>query len=362
MLLYGVLQVLSTLSVDVQGIRYKDEVPYFLCTDLKRCPEWVTVRQTARLEANQQRSWCWQRAWDPTPQHTGPIELDASSMASRNSLSRQNSREQLTQRNRSYSNFSARGHPTPPPAHPLPAPPPQHDSNVLLANDIRRIGEKLDEISLKQSASQIFRQELERKRENEKAMQRDFQDRQSPPSQPSAMNTSRSLRSRENSLNPLSEHKPRTRENSLSLFPDPTMRSRENSVAHSSHRRTRSIEEALPPLTTEQRTSPKGKASGTREKQQQASPNPTSSSTSPLRAEMRSNLANLSNLTNITTDLSGLPLTPNSMHFPSPPGHEGSMLRPWDRDSMVLGNDLSFERGLDEHRALAGLPLEDDWI
>ncbi|KAF1354454.1 hypothetical protein EJ07DRAFT_64060, partial [Lizonia empirigonia] len=55
-LLYGIMQLLSTLSVDVQGLKHTEGVRYFLCTDLKRCPEWVTNSQTDFLEASQQRS------------------------------------------------------------------------------------------------------------------------------------------------------------------------------------------------------------------------------------------------------------------------------------------------------------------
>lgn len=77
-LLYGILQVLSSLSVDIQSLKHTDGVRYFLCTDLKRCPEWVTNGQTELLEASQQRSWCWQRPWDPTPIKGEPVELEAS--------------------------------------------------------------------------------------------------------------------------------------------------------------------------------------------------------------------------------------------------------------------------------------------
>ncbi|KAF2030348.1 hypothetical protein EK21DRAFT_23933, partial [Setomelanomma holmii] len=55
-LLYGILQVLSKLSVDVQGLKHTDGARYFLCTDLKRCPEWVTNGQIDYLEASQKRS------------------------------------------------------------------------------------------------------------------------------------------------------------------------------------------------------------------------------------------------------------------------------------------------------------------
>ncbi|KAF1964826.1 hypothetical protein BU23DRAFT_397049, partial [Bimuria novae-zelandiae CBS 107.79] len=55
-LLHGILQVLSTLSLDVQSLKHTDGVRYFLCTDLKRCPEWVTNGQAELLEASQLRS------------------------------------------------------------------------------------------------------------------------------------------------------------------------------------------------------------------------------------------------------------------------------------------------------------------
>ncbi|KAF2132046.1 hypothetical protein P153DRAFT_285293 [Dothidotthia symphoricarpi CBS 119687] len=76
-LLYAVLQVLSTLSVDIQNLKHTDDVRYFLCADLARCPDWVTQGQTAFLQASQRRSWCWQRTWDLTPVQTAPVELDA---------------------------------------------------------------------------------------------------------------------------------------------------------------------------------------------------------------------------------------------------------------------------------------------
>ncbi|KAF2823287.1 hypothetical protein CC86DRAFT_384669 [Ophiobolus disseminans] len=76
-LLYGILQVLSTLSVDVHGLKHTEGVRYFLCTDLKRCPEWVLNNHISHLSARQTRSWCWQRAWDPAPTQTAPVELEA---------------------------------------------------------------------------------------------------------------------------------------------------------------------------------------------------------------------------------------------------------------------------------------------
>ncbi|KAJ4293088.1 hypothetical protein N0V90_008370 [Kalmusia sp. IMI 367209] len=134
-LLHGILQVLSTLSVDVQSLKYTDGVRYFLCTDVKRCPEWVTNGQTDLLAASQERSWCWQRSWDPTPIKGEPIELEASSR--------------------------------------LPAMTEELDSTTLdgatmLNNEIRRIGEKIDNIGI------TAQRELEMRRENEKMIQGEF--------------------------------------------------------------------------------------------------------------------------------------------------------------------------------------------
>ncbi|KAH4352362.1 hypothetical protein HBH98_020050 [Parastagonospora nodorum] len=114
-LLYGILQVLSTISVDVQGLKHTDGVKYLLCTDLKRCPEWVTNGQTEYLEASQKRSWCWQRSWDPAPTQTAPVELEATPQApvapdvdprqydSARHRSRERRRERERQREREYS-------------------------------------------------------------------------------------------------------------------------------------------------------------------------------------------------------------------------------------------------------------------
>ncbi|KAF2814848.1 uncharacterized protein BDZ99DRAFT_408275, partial [Mytilinidion resinicola] len=60
-LLYGVLQVLSKLSVDTQGLKYSEGVQYFLCADLKRTPPWETTSAHGMVEASQLASWCWQR-------------------------------------------------------------------------------------------------------------------------------------------------------------------------------------------------------------------------------------------------------------------------------------------------------------
>lgn len=77
LLLYGILQVLSTLSVDTEGIKYKPsassssapEASYFLSPSLDNCPPWPPSRSltgTRRVpsavsvrEASQRQSHCW---------------------------------------------------------------------------------------------------------------------------------------------------------------------------------------------------------------------------------------------------------------------------------------------------------------
>jgi hypothetical protein len=169
-LLYGVLQVLSTLSVDVQGLKYTDDVRSFLCTDLKRMPEWVSNGQIEHLEATQKQSWCWQRAWDPMPTQTAPVELEATSS--------------LDNDHPTYDNGESRsaemaGHPfpSPPPERALPPPPPTLDGTTPMQNDMRRLGEKIDNLSLSRNATNHFRQEYEQRRENEKVIQDEFNDR-----------------------------------------------------------------------------------------------------------------------------------------------------------------------------------------
>jgi hypothetical protein len=173
-LLYGILQVLSTLSVDVQGLKHTDGVRYLLCTDLKRCPEWVTNGQTEYLEASQNRSWCWQRSWDPAPTQTAPVELEATpshdqppiapeaELRAYDSVRHDGRQHRQTQRGRELS-----------------SPPPltldtSLDGQALLSNDIHRINEKINALALSPPARQTITQEYERRRENEKAIQADF--------------------------------------------------------------------------------------------------------------------------------------------------------------------------------------------
>lgn len=168
-LLYGILQVLSTLSVDVQGLKHTEGVSYFLCTDLKRCPEWVTTGQTDFLEATQQRSWCWQRAWDPTPVRNAPVELEAATMPDRSSVPLVRVRSNTQTRHAEYTPNSS-----PPPQRPLPAAPLDFEGATLMQNDIVRISEKIDTLSMSHNASRMLRQEYERRRENEKVMAGEF--------------------------------------------------------------------------------------------------------------------------------------------------------------------------------------------
>ncbi|KAI8937510.1 hypothetical protein NX059_005228 [Plenodomus lindquistii] len=184
-LLYGILQVLSTLSVDVQGLKHTDGVRYFLCPDLKRIPDWVTNGQLEHLEASQHRSWCWQRAWDPKPAQTAPVELEAHFPSE---LAHVQSHHQEDHRDAEYLPHSF---PSPPPQCALPAPPPAFDGTTTtttttthLANDIRRIGEKIDSLSLSHNARTLITQDMQRRRENEKSMQTTFHDRKPPLSTP----------------------------------------------------------------------------------------------------------------------------------------------------------------------------------
>lgn len=166
-LLYGILQVLSTISVDVQGLKHTDGVRYLLCADLKRCPEWVTNGQIEFLEASQKRSWCWQRSWDPTPTQTAPFELEAIP-------SRETANTAPDVDFRAYDNVQQeRERYRERVTDPLPPPPPL-DLDGLMQNDMRRINEKINDLSLSPPARQHITQEYERRRENEKSIHSDL--------------------------------------------------------------------------------------------------------------------------------------------------------------------------------------------
>ncbi|KAE9964171.1 hypothetical protein BLS_002128 [Venturia inaequalis] len=60
-LLYGILQVLSTVSVDTLGLKYKDKIKYFISPSLEGCPPWRSLEAAPlMIDACQQRSYCWQ--------------------------------------------------------------------------------------------------------------------------------------------------------------------------------------------------------------------------------------------------------------------------------------------------------------
>ena len=59
-LLYGILQVLSTISVDTAGLKHKDKVRYYIGPPLEGCPPWRSPDAAPlMIEACQQRSYCW---------------------------------------------------------------------------------------------------------------------------------------------------------------------------------------------------------------------------------------------------------------------------------------------------------------
>ncbi|KAF2140971.1 uncharacterized protein K452DRAFT_43333 [Aplosporella prunicola CBS 121167] len=68
-LLYGTLQVLSTLSVDTFGVKHFIGVHYFLCPSLDNCPPWpsqIRLGMGPVKEASQLSSHCWTApfAWE----------------------------------------------------------------------------------------------------------------------------------------------------------------------------------------------------------------------------------------------------------------------------------------------------------
>lgn len=65
-LLYGILQVLSTLSVDTPGLWFKD-VPYFLNARLSGHPPWRSEAEEVSEEANPKLGYCWTvpKNWKP---------------------------------------------------------------------------------------------------------------------------------------------------------------------------------------------------------------------------------------------------------------------------------------------------------
>jgi len=59
-LLYGILQSLSTISVDTAGLKYKDKIKYYISPSLEGCPPWRSPDAgLLMIEACQERSYCW---------------------------------------------------------------------------------------------------------------------------------------------------------------------------------------------------------------------------------------------------------------------------------------------------------------
>jgi hypothetical protein len=287
-LLYGVLQVLSTLSVDVQGLKHTDGVRSFLCTDLKRMPEWVSNGQMEHLEATQRRSWCWQRAWDPMPTQTAPVELEATSFLDSNHRTNDSGETRSAE-------MASHPFPSPPPERALPPPPPSLDGATLMQNDIRRLGEKIDSLSLSHNATNHFTQEFVRKRENEKVIQDEFNDRK-PRLQGETFGP-RAAAHHNSSFNPRMDSLPRRHPNDM-----PRSHSRLDGTFR---------------LTESDFT----------DRQQQALLPPS------LNPGIRSQV------TSVNTDLGAYPFSSNNeMQWPVPPGYSEREGTSNYRESTVLGN------------------------
>jgi hypothetical protein len=70
-LLYGILQILSTLSVDTPDLRFVDDVDYFLSPRLRGTPPWRNQHEASIEEATPQGSHCWTapRTWTSRDEH-----------------------------------------------------------------------------------------------------------------------------------------------------------------------------------------------------------------------------------------------------------------------------------------------------
>lgn len=76
-LVYGVLQLLATVSVDTPGLRHKDKVQYHVNPRLRGTPPWRDKRDPPPEEASHEHSHCWTvpRTWkEPEfgPEPPGP--------------------------------------------------------------------------------------------------------------------------------------------------------------------------------------------------------------------------------------------------------------------------------------------------
>ena len=66
-LIYGVLQVLATISVDNPHLRYKDDVQYHLCPQMRGVVPWAGRNAPKELGSEHERSHCWTvpATWGP---------------------------------------------------------------------------------------------------------------------------------------------------------------------------------------------------------------------------------------------------------------------------------------------------------
>lgn len=81
-LLYCILQVLATVSVDTPGLRYKDDVPYFLNPPLQGSPPWKGPRDPPDTEASHYVSHCW----TAPKQWAGEFSVDKTSLSNHRQL------------------------------------------------------------------------------------------------------------------------------------------------------------------------------------------------------------------------------------------------------------------------------------
>ena len=67
LLVYGVLQVLATISVDSPNLRYKEGAQYHLCPQMKGVVPWAERGSPPEEEAEHKRSHCWvvPSTWSP---------------------------------------------------------------------------------------------------------------------------------------------------------------------------------------------------------------------------------------------------------------------------------------------------------
>jgi len=108
-LLYGILECLSSISVQVSGLKYNDKVTYFINSSLDGIPPWRSsadqpevLRRLGIEEPSQHRSHCWLRAvaWEreklEVMQKRSPPTFSASSLSPPPTLESQNSSARST--------------------------------------------------------------------------------------------------------------------------------------------------------------------------------------------------------------------------------------------------------------------------